>query len=350
MVYLLVLSDAQKGVAFTGKVASIVVCGAILMSGMFFDSWEDGGRMGVAAKNRVQRLSRDYAATSVAGKENGRKFLEVNGSSMTSLSTDTKFMAHLPMALHKGFPHSVLVICFGMGTSFRSALSWGGDVTVVELLPSVKDCFTYFHVNARDALSNPRGHIIIDDGRRFLKRTSESFDLVIVDPPPPPEAAASSLLYSTGFFEDIKKHLKPDGVLMEWYGYPGCEREMLQAVARSIVREFPFITIYRALDEPFMEGYFFLCSEKPIETVSSKAFLARLPESAKQDLMEWSSGPDREQIMKKQILEILSKKLSVNDFLVQDKSIVITDDHPFNEYYFLRRYFNRSMYINPLVQ
>src|SRR5205823_2957568 len=115
---------------------------------------------------------------------------------VTCLTPETKFMAHLPLALHAGKPESVLIICFGMGTTYRSALSWDIDTTAVELVPSVKNAFGFYHRDAARVLNNPKGRIVIDDGRRFLKRTSAMFDVVVTDPPPPIEAAGSSLLYS----------------------------------------------------------------------------------------------------------------------------------------------------------
>ena len=36
-------------------------------------------------------------------------------------------------------PRRTLVICFGMGTSYRTALNWNIDTTAVELVPGVPD-------------------------------------------------------------------------------------------------------------------------------------------------------------------------------------------------------------------
>src|SRR5438034_7613586 len=108
---------------------------------------------------------------------------------MTSLVPATKFMAHLPLGLHAGDSESALIICFGMGTSYRSALSWDVETTAVELVPSVRDAFGFYHADAPQLLKNPKGRIIIDDGRRYLNRTGEKFDVIVIDPPPPVAAA-----------------------------------------------------------------------------------------------------------------------------------------------------------------
>ena len=64
------------------------------------------------------------------------KQLLVNGIGITILTPVTKVMAHLPLAAH-GHAQSALVICFGMGTTFRALHSWGIDVTAAELSRSV---------------------------------------------------------------------------------------------------------------------------------------------------------------------------------------------------------------------
>src|SRR5262249_55809825 len=136
---------------------------------------------------------RDYAASVISAEIVGTKALLVNSVGMTSLTPITKFMVHLPLMYHKGPAQSVLVICFGMGTTYRSALSWDVDTTAVELIPDVPKAFGYYHADAAEVVKNPKGRIVIDDGRRFLNRTQEKYDVVVIDPPPPIEAAGSSL-------------------------------------------------------------------------------------------------------------------------------------------------------------
>ena len=65
--------------------------------------------------------------------------LLVNGCAMTFLTTVTKTLAHLPLAFLQHEPRNVLVICFGMGTSFRSALSWGVPTTSVVRTPQASN-------------------------------------------------------------------------------------------------------------------------------------------------------------------------------------------------------------------
>ena len=273
-------------------------------------------------------VRRDYTATVISYGDGFYRSLLVNGIGMTSLTPITKFMVHLPLAYHEGRPESVLVICFGMGTTYRSAVSWNIDTTVVELVPSVTKAFGYYHADAARFANAPNGHIIIDDGRRYLKRTEKKFDVIVVDPPPPVQAAGSSLLFSREFYDLAKQHLKPGGILQMWF--PGDnEAATCQAVLRSFTESFPHVRCF-----PSVEGWgmHMLGSLKPIPPLDAKELAARLPESAQQDLLEWNATKDAPAYFGL----VLNREYAVSASLNPDTTIQVTDDQPFNEYFLLR--------------
>ncbi|MFQ5560331.1 MAG: fused MFS/spermidine synthase [Nitrospinota bacterium] len=277
-----------------------------------------------------KEVRRDYAATVISTGEKMGKRLLVNGVGITFLTPLTKLMAHLPMAIHEN-PERSLAICFGMGTTFRSLASWGSETTAVELIPSVKNAFSYYFDDTEELLKNPKNKIVVDDGRRFLKRTNESFDVITIDPPPPIEAAGSSLLYSEEFYQLLKKRLNKGGIVLQWF--PGGEEEIFQAVARAAVNSFPHVKLFfpNALEDVI--GKIFLLSMEPIRIPSVEKFVARMPETAKDDFMEWW----REANLKEQVRRLLFTEVNIAPFLSPDKNWMISDDKPINEYFLLRR-------------
>jgi predicted membrane-bound spermidine synthase len=274
-------------------------------------------------------IRRDYAASVVSTGSGRDKQLFVNGIGMTSLVPPTKFMAHLPLALHNGDPESALIVCFGMGTSYRSALSWDIETTAVELVPSVKEAFGFYHADGPQLLRNPKGHIIIDDGRRYLNRTREMFDVIIIDPPPPVEAAGSSLLYSEEFYALAKAHLKPNGILAAWF--LGADPVTAQAILRSLMNSFSFVRCFRSIGDL---GVHLLASPEPIPNLSAEQVAARIPTAAGNDLLEWASSQD----LAGYLDQVLSKEIQIDGALNPNPHIRITDDHPYNEYFLLRRW------------
>ncbi len=274
-------------------------------------------------------IRRDYAASVVSTGRDLEKRLFVNGIGMTSLVPATKFMAHLPLGFHTGEPESVLIICFGMGTSYRSALSWNVQTTAVELVPSVKEAFGFYHADAPRVLRNPKGQIIIDDGRRYLSRTSEKFDVIVIDPPPPAEAAGSSLLYSEEFYALAKAHLKPKGILATWF-QDETPPDSRAAILRSLVNSFASIRCFLSIDNM---GVHMLASQEPIPNVSANQLASRMPAAAAIDLLEWHPS----EVLVDYIQQALFNEIPIEPALNPDPQIRITDDHPYNEYFLLRR-------------
>jgi spermidine synthase len=270
---------------------------------------------------------RDHVATVIASGQGMGKKLFVNGVSMTNLTPITKIMAHLPLSSVPE-PKNILIICFGMGTTYRSALQWGIDVEAVELVPSVKKSFSYFFQDASEVLKNPRGRIIIDDGRRYLSRTSKTFSVITIDPPPPVETSGSSLLYSDEFYELAKAHLKEGGILQQWF--PIGEDKILYAVVGSLVRSFKYVRVYQSVEGI---GHHILASEKPIIVPSVEVMLKRMPQGARQDLMEWFPGRDIQNVLS----DIRNREVSLLQVTDSEGRLSIRDDRPFNEYFLLRR-------------
>ena len=114
---------------------------------------------------------------------------------------------------------------------------------MAELVPSVPTLFSYFHADGAELLRSPHAKVVIDDARRFLERTRESFDAIIVDPPPPVQAAGSSLLYSTEFYQVALGHLRPGGILQQWL--PEGDATVTSAFAQSLQHSFADVRVFQ---------------------------------------------------------------------------------------------------------
>jgi spermidine synthase len=273
-------------------------------------------------------VRRDYAASVLSFGEGSQRCLVVNGLGMTRLTPITKLMAHLPLAFHRGPPESALVICFGMGTTYRSCLSWGIPTSAVELVPSVRDAFGYYHADAARLLADRRGRIIIDDGRRFLERTRGQFDAIVIDPPPPVEAAGSSLLYSEEFYLAARERLRTNGILQAWVP---ARAQVGRAALRSLCNVFPYVRCFDSIEG---WGVHLLASMQPIEPNSAARLAARMPESAKRDLIEWTPSATATAYLE----QVLANETEAQRNLDPNPNLRITDDFPYNEYFLLRQW------------
>ncbi len=270
---------------------------------------------------------RDATATVIATGTGMHKRLLTNGAGMTALTPITKMMAHLTLASLDRPPRNALIICFGMGTTFRSVLSWGIPTTAVELVPSVPKLFSYYHSDAAQEMALPLAHVVIDDGRRYMERSPEKFDAIIIDPPPPVETAGSSLLYSTEFYAVAKERLQPGGILQQWL--PGGDGAIQTSVTRALRNSFPYLRVYHGMEG---WGWHFLASESPISVRTPAEIMARMPAAAVTDMMEWGPAktPEAE-------LELTLRPQSLDSMIaLSPQTPALQDDRPINEYFLLR--------------
>jgi spermidine synthase len=275
------------------------------------------------------RILRDNTATVIATGDGMRKRLLVNGVGITFLTPITKMMAHLPLASLDHAPRNALVVCFGMGTTFRSLLSWDIQTTAVELVPSVPRLFWYYHPDGNELLRSPLSHVVIDDGRRYLERKPEQYDVITIDPPPPVEAAGTSLLYSKEFYSTIRRRLAPGGILQQWL--PTGDAVVKAAVARALQESFPYVRVFHALDG---RGFHFLAANQPIALRTPSELAERTPAKAARDLVEWGPEPTPEGMF----AIVLRQELSLEQMTSgAPQAPALQDDRPENEYYVLRQ-------------
>lgn len=322
---------AVRGVRFTHlagpapglvpRLTSFLLVPAALLLFLSSESFERQYRGG--------KVLRDSTATVIASGSGMRRQLLVNGYTMTMLTPIAKMMAHLPMVFLDRTPQNALVICFGMGTTFRSLRSWGIPVTAVELVPSVPRLFAYFHPDGPAILSSPLSHVVVNDGRRYLERTTEQYDVITIDPPPPVEAAGSSLLYSEDFYTVLRQHLRPGGILQQWL--PNGDAEDVAAVALALRRSFPNVRVF-AFGKNW--GFHFLASDRPVPLRTAGELAQRLPAAAAADLVEWDEQPDPEA----RFAHLLNYELLIDQLISASPTTpALSDDRPINEYYLLRK-------------
>jgi spermidine synthase len=112
-------------------------------------------------------------------------------------------------------PAKVLVIGCGAGVT-AGAVSIDPLVkeqTIAEIEPLVPEVVsTYFADHNFDVVRNPKVRIHLDDARHYLLTTRETFDAITSDPLDPWVKGAATL-YTREFFDVLKAHLNPGGVV-----------------------------------------------------------------------------------------------------------------------------------------
>jgi spermidine synthase len=147
----------------------------------------------------------------------GAKALLINGKGQgSSAFRDLRvnlLLAYLPILLQ---PKSEKILVIGLGTGTTSGhLSQFKKVTTVEIEPAILGAAKHFKTLNLDVLENPNHNLVIADGRNYLLKSKEKFDIVVQEPSDPWQSFSTNL-YSKEFFELVKNHLGSDGIFVKW--------------------------------------------------------------------------------------------------------------------------------------
>ena len=127
----------------------------------------------------------------------------------------------LPALLHPR-PRNAVVIGLGSGDTVF-ALAARADIariTCVEIIRPQLDTLarldaTWGYPALRTVLTHPRITHLYGDGRSYLMRTRETYDIIETDALRP-TSAYSGNLYSEQYFDLIRRHLNPGGLAVSW--------------------------------------------------------------------------------------------------------------------------------------
>ena len=154
-----------------------------------------------------------------------------------------QFFAWLPLALHPE-PRRALLISYGAGNTARALLDDPAveRVTVVDLSPEILAASRLIH-GKNNPLDDPRVHLVVEDGRHFLRTRRERFDIITGEPPPPMMSGVVNL-YSREYFMALAERLAPGGLATYWLPVKQFEPRGARAVIAAFCEAFPDCTLW----------------------------------------------------------------------------------------------------------
>jgi len=161
------------------------------------------------------------SSVAVSEVDSGARSFSVSGRVEASSEPEDmrveRMLAYLPALLHPK-PRSVLVVGFGAGVTAGSFVPDPNveRIVICEIEPLIPQRVApYFEEQNHAVLSDPRVHLVIDDARHYILTTSEKFDIITSDPIHP-WVKGSATLYTREYFDLLREHLNPGGVVAQW--------------------------------------------------------------------------------------------------------------------------------------
>ena len=164
-----------------------------------------------------------------------------------------EMLAHVPL-MSLADPREILIIGGGDGGCLEEVLKHPVDrVTMIELDREVVAlCRRHLGTICGQAFDDPRAELRIEDGAKFLAATDRRFDVIIIDSTDP--VGPGAVLFSPGFYENCRRCLTPDGILVTQNGVPFIQGDELTASARAFGALFAYPRFYFAAVPMYMGG------------------------------------------------------------------------------------------------
>jgi spermidine synthase len=90
------------------------------------------------------------------------------------------------------------------------------EITGVEIEPGVIEGAARFAQENHQVLQNPAVKIVVDDIGNFLRTRPETFQVISADEKTADEYASNGFSYSLDYYELLRKHLAPGGIVAQW--------------------------------------------------------------------------------------------------------------------------------------
>lgn len=173
-----------------------------------------------------------------------------------------------PILFHPA-PKDVAVIGWGSGLSTHVLL---GDksiehVETIEIEPQMVEAAKLFKVRNHRAYDDPRSQLIVDDARTYFAAAGKKYDVVVSEPSNPWVSGVASL-FTQEFYQLISRHIKDDGVLIQWmHGYEFNDK-LFSEIMLAMVNEYEFVELYEISTFDFLLA----ASHKPINMHGNHLF------------------------------------------------------------------------------
>lgn len=214
-----------------------------------------------------------YQRVAVVEFEDLGKALILDGKTQSSLYDEFVYhesLVHPAMITHPN-PRKVLILGGGEGATAREVLRYKGVENVImididdEVIRLAKEYLPEMH---QGSFNDPRLKLVIDDGRKYLEKTNERFDVIILDLTDPMEGGPSYLLYTVEFYNIVKSKLNNDGIMVTQATSTSYSVRTFATIYRTIASVFPVARAYQVYMHSFDSTWGFIMGSLKYDPLS----------------------------------------------------------------------------------
>ena len=225
----------------------------------YTENHTDNVKFSIKVDKHLRSAESEYQRIDIFESKEFGRILTLDGYLMVTEKDEYiyhEMITHIPMAVNPDITN-VLVIGAGDGGTVRELTRYNHikNIDMVEIDEMVVEICREYLPQTACRLTDPRVHIIYQDGLRFVRSKENEYDLIIVDSTDP--FGVGEGLFTKEFYGNCFKALKDDGILVNQHEstfYTSYANSMKRAHSR-IKSTFPIALVYQAHIPTYPSGH-----------------------------------------------------------------------------------------------
>ncbi len=194
------------------------------------------------------------------------KLLVLYGSLMVADNDNNAYnemITHVPLFCHPA-PKQVLIVGGGDCGALTEVMKHPEveKCTMCEIDKMVVETSEKHFPHLTRGLTDPRARVVFEDGKTYVDRGRNQFDIMILDLSDPVGPAAD--LFQKKFHQRVYEQLKEDGILVAQTESPFYNQKTVRSLYRNLKEIFPIVRMYTCFMPIYPSTYwsFAFCSKK----------------------------------------------------------------------------------------
>ncbi len=228
-----------------------------LIENWFSERYSDNLQLSFRVKDQLLSIKTDYQRIDLFDTYDFGKLLAIDGT--VQLTERDEYIYHelitmVPYHLSEKIPENALIIGGGDGGAARRLLDLGlKNIVNVEIDGQVVEVSKKYFPELSSSFSDRRVKLVIDDGIKYMKKTEEKYDFVIIDSTDPEGPAEG--LFSVDFYKNVKSVMNEHSIVVTQSGSPFYQPKALQLAYHGLKEVFKNVKIYTGFIPTYPSGF-----------------------------------------------------------------------------------------------
>ncbi|MGI6153297.1 MAG: polyamine aminopropyltransferase [Christensenellaceae bacterium] len=225
----------------------------------FYEEYSEGARFGIRIKEHLVDDASDYQKIDFFDSYEFGRFFTLDGFIMITEKDEFiyhEMIVHVPMATCLE-AKTALVIGGGDGGTVRELTRYKTleRIDMVEIDEKVVSLCKQYLPKTAAGFSDRRVHLHFEDGVKWVKNCTQSYDIIIIDSTDP--IGVGEGLFTQAFYLDCRRILNENGVLINQHESPYYEGDakMMERAHKRIDCVFPVARVYQFHMPTYASGH-----------------------------------------------------------------------------------------------